>query len=36
MLETPVLIKRPVIDLGEERKLGFSEEKFKSYFLEQA
>ncbi len=32
MLANPTLIKRPVLDLGESRKLGFKDSDYASYF----
>ena len=32
MLEQPAMIKRPLLDLGSSRKLGFSEADYQSYF----
>ncbi len=32
MLEQPAMIKRPLLDLGSSRKLGFSEVDYRSYF----
>lgn len=32
MLEQPAMIKRPLLDLGNSRKLGFKEIEYSSYF----
>ena len=32
MLEQPAIIKRPVLDLGDERKLGFSQKDYAALF----
>ena len=32
MLENPSIIKRPVLDLGAERKVGFKEAEYQQYF----
>ena len=32
MLEQPAMIKRPLLDLGNNRKLGFKENEYSSYF----
>tara|TARA_R110002095_G_scaffold207781_1_gene193062 strand:+ start:1950 stop:2291 length:342 start_codon:yes stop_codon:yes gene_type:complete len=32
MLEQPAMIKRPLLDLGQSRKLGFKDSDYQSYF----
>jgi Spx/MgsR family transcriptional regulator len=36
MLDNPVLIKRPLLDLGDERRLGFDESMYQQFFSARA